>query len=157
MIYNFANQKKANDPRLNNNGDLNDAAQVEKLRKILTANRGAGGHGMAIASPESSNHCAGAGCANQSVIAFDISAPTVAKQQQLGDLLRSFFDDNSSMLGMQYNLSNMFGGFNDTGFVAGGADAPGSGNTRPGQGYYGWREEPNNGAIHIEFKYPGTP
>tara|TARA_R110000824_G_scaffold10089_1_gene44814 strand:- start:17760 stop:18953 length:1194 start_codon:yes stop_codon:yes gene_type:complete len=157
MIYNFADQLKTGttkgDSRLDNNGDLNDAAEVERLRLILTANRAAGGYGKAIARPESSNHCAGAGCVNQTVIAFDISAPSVAKQQEIGDLLRSFFNDTTTMTGMQLNLSNMFGGFNDGSFVAG----MGSGVGRPGQGYYGWREEPNNGAVHIEFKYPGTP
>ncbi|MAF42571.1 MAG: hypothetical protein CMI54_00185, partial [Parcubacteria group bacterium] len=153
MIYNFAVKYK-----IPHNRDLNDAAEVERVRKILTGKSSGGpSPALAIAPPENSNHCVGGGCRGQSTevykVAFDLSRPgrnTRPREehwkliQEISEGLRNFKTDTGPT-GYQTLLEEgcLPGPFIETGFVKGRSYNEGG----------GWNEEKGNLAVHVEFDF----
>jgi hypothetical protein len=142
MIYNFANSSKRNIP---NSGDINDAAEVERVRRILVTSKSKGGYGLNIAPPETSNHCTGAGCRGvPGKVAFDVAGGgiwTISKG------LKKFKNDPGPT-GYSAVLAGgtLPGPFITSGFVR----------ARSYNNGGGWNVEVKNGAVHIEFQWTST-
>tara|TARA_R100000315_G_scaffold62443_2_gene44034 strand:+ start:3126 stop:4262 length:1137 start_codon:yes stop_codon:yes gene_type:complete len=135
MIYNFAIKRG-----IANTGDLSDPNEVERVRKILTNSP----HNMNIAIPEYSNHCVGAGCKETGKIAIDLSGVPISS---ISMGLRQFKESPSSD-GYKALLNSgvLPGSFVTDGFVSSQRYNAGG----------GWREEPSNNAVHMEFFYTSS-